>query len=300
MNLKQLYYFKTLARTQHMTQAAELLAITQPSLSHSMAELEKELGTFLFEKQGRNIRLTKYGDFFLSYVERSLDELERGEKALKELTSPDKGHIDLAFIYTSGAHFAPLLLKEFSTHPDYQLISFSLSQGNTKDLLTHLKNETIDIALCSMVVPDEQIHFERIAEEEVVLIVPIHHPLAELEEIDLADTAPYPFVFFNKKSGLRPIVDSMLAEVNISPKIVCEVEEDHTLAGFVAFGHGIGILPRIAALDHYAVKIISIKNPSYHRFIYAATLKNHYLAPATRLFRDFVVNYGQTFFLHKP
>ena len=85
MNLKQLYYFKMLAKTEHMTQAAEQLSITQPSLSHSMTELEKELGTFLFEKNGRNIRLTKYGHFFLSYVERSLNELEHGEKALIEI-----------------------------------------------------------------------------------------------------------------------------------------------------------------------------------------------------------------------
>lgn len=100
MNLRQLYYFKKLAEKEHYTIAAAELSITQPSLSHSIAELERELGVYLFEKQGRNIRLTKYGRFYLTYVEKSLAELEKGEKLLHELTSPSHGNIDLGFIYT--------------------------------------------------------------------------------------------------------------------------------------------------------------------------------------------------------
>ena len=61
MNLNYLRYFRVLAKMEHYTKAAEELAITQPSLSHAMSTLEKELGTYLFEKDGRNIKLTKYG-----------------------------------------------------------------------------------------------------------------------------------------------------------------------------------------------------------------------------------------------
>ena len=85
MNLRQLHYFRTLAKIEHYTQAAAQLSITQPSLSHAITELEKELGVFLFEKQGRNIRLTKYGKIFLTYVDSALCELEKGEKKIKKL-----------------------------------------------------------------------------------------------------------------------------------------------------------------------------------------------------------------------
>ena len=61
MNLNQLYYFKTLAELEHYTKAAEKLNISQPTLSHSISSMEKELGANLFEKQGRNVVLTKYG-----------------------------------------------------------------------------------------------------------------------------------------------------------------------------------------------------------------------------------------------
>ena len=65
MNLSQLQYFRTLAKEEHYTRAAQILSITQPSLSHAIAQLEQELGTRLFEKKGRNVVLTRYGKIFL-------------------------------------------------------------------------------------------------------------------------------------------------------------------------------------------------------------------------------------------
>ena len=73
MNLSQLQYFRTLAKEEHYTRAAQILSITQPSLSHAIAQLEQELGTRLFEKKGRNVVLTRYGKIFLPYVEESLN-----------------------------------------------------------------------------------------------------------------------------------------------------------------------------------------------------------------------------------
>ena len=85
MNLNQLQYFKILAQEEHYTRAAQMLSITQPSLSHAIAQLEEELGTRLFEKKGRNIVLTRYGKLFLPYVEESLEVLEEGVHRTWEL-----------------------------------------------------------------------------------------------------------------------------------------------------------------------------------------------------------------------
>ncbi|AXU28226.1 UNVERIFIED_CONTAM: LysR family transcriptional regulator [Clostridioides difficile] len=72
MNLNHLHYFRVLAKVEHYTKAATQLFIPQPSLSNAISILEKELDTFLFEKQGRNVCLTKYGRFFLTYVDKAL------------------------------------------------------------------------------------------------------------------------------------------------------------------------------------------------------------------------------------
>lgn len=117
MNLKQFHYFKRLAEKQHYTEAASSLFITQPSFSHAIAELEKELGAMLFEKSGRNVRITHAGKLFLPYVDNALLELENGRLALRQMCGQQDDVISLAFIYTMGETVVPHLVDRFVHQP---------------------------------------------------------------------------------------------------------------------------------------------------------------------------------------
>ena len=86
MNLNQLHYFAKLAEVEHYTKAAEELSISQPSLSHAVSALEKEIGTRLFEKQGRGVVLTKYGKIFKEYVDEAIHSLDTGVKKVQSMT----------------------------------------------------------------------------------------------------------------------------------------------------------------------------------------------------------------------
>ncbi|CZR97614.1 HTH-type transcriptional regulator GltC [Clostridioides difficile] len=294
MNLNHLHYFRVLAKVEHYTKAATQLSITQPSLSHAISALEKELGTFLFEKQGRNVRLTKYGKFFLTYVDKALGELERGEKKLREYTSISKGVVDLGFIYTLGAHFIPNIIGTFLEKESNKNISFSFGQGTTKKIIQGLKDEKFDLAFCSFVPNESNIDFTAILQEELVVIVPYSHPLASNDSVDLKDTENYPFIFFSEDSGIRPIIDNLFEKVNVKPQIICETEEDTAVAGLVSINYGIAVVPNIFALKYFNVKILSIANPIHERYIYLATMKNKYLTPAVSEFKNFVIDYSKT------
>lgn len=293
MNLRHLYYFRTLAKLEHYTQAAAELSIAQPSLSHAISELEKELNTYLFEKHGRNIRLTKYGRIFLDYVENALGELEKGEKKLQQLANPHTGTVDLAFIYTLGANFTPKMVQAFSNHEDYKDISFSFTQGDTQKIVQGLKEEKFDLAFCSYLENEPEIEFTPLAQQELIAIVSKNHPLAKNDYISLQDTEPYPFIFFHKSSGLRPIIDRLFADADISPNIVCEVVEDSAIAGLVSVDYGISIIPRIPFLDFFDVKALPLKDASYNRYIYLANRKNQHLPPAAAHFRNFAIEYAK-------
>jgi len=299
MNLKHLEYFRVLASLEHYTRAANQLYITQPSLTNAISVLEKELGTQLFEKKGRNTQLTKYGRFFLTYVNTALDTLEKGEKELRQLTSPSLGTIDFAFIYTLGPHFVPTMIQAFSSESGNENISFSFNEGNTKNIAQGLKAGKFDLAFCSFLEDEPDIDFIPLVQQELVIIVPNNHPLANCDSIDLKDTASYPFVFFNKQSGIRPLIDSLFEKVGVTPRIVCEVEEDNSMAGLVSINYGIAIIPRIWSLNHFDVKILPIHTPSHERFIYIASMKNKYLSPPIHLFRDFAIKYSKVHSLTK-
>lgn len=293
MNLNHLSYFRVLARLEHYTQAAEELSITQPSLSHAMATLEKDLGTYLFEKQGRNIKLTKHGRIYYEYVDRALSELERGEKKLRELTNVSTGTIELGYIYTLGPKFIPHLIKEFTSLDNNENIKFIFGQGTTKSLIEGLKEEKFDMVFCSKIENEPDIDFIPIANEELVVIVCNDHPLAKKESIDLKEIGSYPFIGFSEKSGIRSIIEELFKKVDIVPNTICEVEEDNAVAGLVEINYGIAVLPRLSSLKYYNVKVLPITNPKHERFIYLATLKNRYLTPSVNLFKKYSLEYSK-------
>jgi LysR family transcriptional activator of glutamate synthase operon len=155
MNLNQLYYFKTVAKLQHFRQAANELNVSQPSLSLAISNLEKDLGTYLFERQGRNVTLTKYGKLYLEYVEEALSILEVGEKKLRQITSETEGHIDIAYIYPLAPYFIPKKVRSFLELEKNKDITFSFRQGITSDLIKGLKDSKYDVVFCSYVENEE-------------------------------------------------------------------------------------------------------------------------------------------------
>ena len=271
MNLSQLQYFRTLAKEEHYTRAAQILSITQPSLSHAIAQLEQELGTRLFEKKGRNVVLTRYGKIFLPYVEESLKVLGEGVQRTKELNGSKEGMIHLAYIYTLGSTFVPKMVRRFlDAYPDYH-IDFHFIVGKTGDIIEGLKNDQYDMVFSSY------------------LAVPKDHPLAMYDSVDLKDTVDYPQIYFQKGSGLRPVVDQMYEQISVFPKIAFEIEEDGSMAGLVAQGFGIAVMPDIPILKTLDVKTLTITNPEYERHVYLATMKKRYLSPVAKSFIQFVM-----------
>ncbi len=291
MNLSQLYYFVTLAETEHYSRAAEILSITQPSLSHAVGKLEEELETKLFEKKGRNVVLTKYGKVFLEYATESLQSLEVGIKKTKAMTGRNSGVIDLAYIYTLGLEFVPGLVRSFLKDNPQMDVQFRFTVGNTQDIIRGLKEEKYDVAFCSRREEERQIVFEPVAEEKLVVVVSREHPLAAKEDISLKETESYPQIFFTKSSGLRPTIEKMFEMAQVVPKIAYEIEEDSAMAGLAAKNFGIAVMPEVPVLKYLDVKILDITNPVIERYIYMAQIKDQYQPPVLKKFMKYVQNH---------
>lgn len=288
MNLNQLHYFSKLAEVEHYTRAAEELDISQPSLSHAISSLEKELGTKLFEKQGRNVVLTKYGKIFQEYVEDSLRILDAGVQKVRSLTGQTEGLIELAYIYTLGSEFVPRLVSDFLRAHEELKVRFHFTVGNTSEVIQGLKEEKFDIGFCSMTEKESGIQFTPIGTENLVVVVPKDHPLAGREAVFLEEVAAYPQIYYTQNSGLRPVVDKMFEQMRIKPEIVYEIEEDGSMAGLVAQGFGIAVMPEIPVLRLLNVDVLSIRNQHEKRYIYMARGRDKYQSPVVRRFSDYV------------
>jgi DNA-binding transcriptional LysR family regulator len=287
MNLYHLRYFVTLAHLEHYTKAAKELNTTQPNLSYAVSALESELGITLFEKDGRNIVLTKCGKEFLIDAEKSLAILDSSIQKMQRVGQGD-GIIEIGFLRTLGIDYIPMTLSNYLKTLTKAKVSFHFHDGVSGDLITKLKNKHCDIIFCSQVKNEPDIIFYPIATQDLVLIVPKNHPLSSKRSIDLSETLPYPQIYFHPRSGLRPIVDNLFHKINATPKIAMEIEEDQVIAGFVAAEFGIAIVPNMLVLKHLPVEVITIKNPSWERRFYMAYLKDQYQTPAVTSFIEFV------------
>lgn len=288
MNLNQLQYFLTLAKLEHYTQAAKELNIAQPSLSHSMNALEEELETRLFEKKGRNVVLTKYGRVFAEYVEESMQTLNTGVRKLKAITGQTSGVIDLGYIYTLGSQFVPRLVRDFMRSREGYEIQFNFTAGNTTEILEGLKAEKYDIAFCSHLEKESDILFTPVALENLVVVVPKEHKLAEKDAVELKEVALYPQIYFNENSGLRQVIDRLFRREGLRPNIAYEIEEDGSMAGLVEQGFGIAIMPEIPMLGQLDVRVLTLKDPGELRYIYMAQMKDKYQPPMVEQFTQYV------------
>lgn len=289
MNLFYLRYFVTLAHVQHYTKAAEQLCITQPSLSHAIAQLEKELGLPLFEKSGRKTTLTRYGDEFLTCAEHTLSILDAGIESMKR-SAQGEGLIRLGMLRTLGVEYIPRLAAGFlKENPDLN-IQFTFHTGVTQDLLEGLSARKFDLVFCSQ--PPAKLNCTAVSvqKQDLVLITPADHPLASRQTIDLIDTISYPQIFFEKSSGMRSVVDRMFLEIGAEPEIAYETEEDQVIAGLVSQGFGIAVVPYMDLLLKLDLKILQISSPVCERKLYMVHNNNVFMAPSVRHFRQFVLD----------
>ncbi|MEC2184480.1 LysR family transcriptional regulator [Bacillus spizizenii] len=288
MEWEQLEYFQTLARIQHVTKAAETLSITQPALSRSIVRLENHLGVPLFDRQGRSIKLNKYGEIFLKRVDSMIQEYTEGKEEIQSLLKPDQGEVSLGFLHTLGTTIVPNLIGTFKDR--YPNVHFQLNQSHSNLLLDKLKSGELDLCLLASFPAESNIMWKPLWKEELFLFLPKNHVLATREDITLNEIANEPFVLMKKGFALRVTIDHLFEQVNITPSIVFEGEEAATIAGFVAAGLGVSILPDFKGLDQTNIAKVRISWPRFERTVGISWIEGKYLSPVTENFKQYIIN----------
>lgn len=294
MNMNTLRYFKTLAELQHFSRAAIELRISQPSLSYAMSELEASLGVKLFEKDGRNIRITKYGEIFYKHVANGLREIDQGEKLMKSYSGNNSGIIDLAFLYILGTNLIPKVISAFLNIDKYKNIKFRLKQNNTSHIIEKIKSGEFDLGLTTYVRNEPSIEFTKLFQNKFILITSFDHPLAKYDNIDIREIADYPFISYNSRFETNQLIQEILSKNEVAANTICEVEEELTIASLVAVNYGIAIVPDLSMLNNYKVKKINIEGGCTERQICLATAKASTKAPCVLAFQEFILNYIHT------
>lgn len=289
MNLQQLEYFRTIAQTENFTSAANLLSVSQPALSKAISKLEEELEVPLFEKSGRNIKLTRFGKMFLTHTNAALLEINKGIKELKEITNPNTGSISISSTSSIGTYFMPFIISDFlNKNPNTK---FQFNHESVQNIIWDLKSGKIDLGFYEFIeninIPYE-IESIPIRKEEYVLIVPKNHHLSDKAKISLKELENESFVAFCIDNKDKMISYSEF--LGYIPKISIRPSEASMLEGLVAAGAGISIVPNTPIINTNVVSILKIEEKIKDKTIYMGWLKNAYMSPIAKIFKEFIIS----------
>lgn len=218
---------------------------------------------------------------------KTLAELDEGMESLKR-SANGEGLIRLGFLRPLGTRYIPQLASQFLKENAGKNIDFSFHTDRTQPLLNGLLEKKYDLVFCSQPEDDMNVISIPVMQQKLVVIVPKDHPLAQKKKIDLAEAANYPQIYFAEGSGLRNVIDALFQKVGKSPMIAYETEEDQVIAGLVAAGFGIGIVPYMDLLLKLDVAILAISTPPYKREFFMVQNKEVFLPPVSQQFWDYV------------
>lgn len=286
MELTQLEYFLKVAQMEHLTKAAEALSITQPALSHSLSKLEAELGVPLFERKGRNLQINRYGRMLAKRVEKILQEVERSKREIEECSNPESGIIHLSYLNILGVDLIPHLIREYQqANPN---IAFELTQGDKGAIQEQVENGLSDLMITSERPINDTYVWVPILSLPLFLVVSSDHLFADRESISLKEITGERFVGLKHNCSLRDSLLTRVHHMNFTLMSTYDAEDLPTVAGFVAAGLGLSVLPRTAGLDLKGLRWIPIQEEGWRWEVGLHFKKERFLSPATQGFVSFI------------
>lgn len=287
MNLQQLEYFKTVAETQSFTVAASLASVTQPALSKAISKLEDELNVTLFERNGRTVTLTVFGEAFLKHSNAALLEIVKGVSVLESMTNLNKEIVSIASTDCIGTYFMPYIISSFlNISPDTQ---FQFSHKTIFNILSALREGSINFGFfdnLEMLQVYTEITAIPIKKESYALIVPKSHPLSNKTKVSLMDLKNESFIVTSDES--RDMLLSWGNLVGYTPRISIQPNEISMLGGLVAAGAGITIAPSTPLINRHTFSVIPIKEDIGYKTIYMGWVKDAKLSIDAKNFKEHV------------
>lgn len=274
MEIHQLRYVCAVARTGNFTRAAEQEHVAQPSLSQQVLKLEDELGARLFDRLGRTVRLTRFGEVFLRRAQGILRELGEARSEIHDLVGAETGRVMLGAIATIAPYFLPSALASFARK--CPTIRVTVLEDITPVLLSRLHEGSIDLALVALPVPGPELACEEMFCERLRVVVPDSHRLASQKTATLDQIEGEPFLLLKEGHCFRQTTISACRRAKINPNVIFESGQFATILGMVCAGMGVSVVPEMAVDAGKGCAFIPVADDRAFRRIGLVRLKSHF------------------------
>ncbi|TXD96229.1 transcriptional regulator CynR [Psychrobacter frigidicola] len=220
MILRHIKYFLAVAKHRSFTQAAASLYVSQPALSQQIKQLEETLGTTLFDRSGRSVKLTDAGEVYARYARKALQDLEEGRRALHDVKDLSRGALRIAMTPTFTTYLIGPLIKAF--HTRYPNVTLSVQEMSQEQMEKQLLDDDFDVGIAFAEVQSAEIETQTLLIETLALVVNNNHPLAQQQAIDLQTLNAQSLVLLSHEFVTREQIGHYCRKYDIQPKVLME------------------------------------------------------------------------------
>jgi DNA-binding transcriptional LysR family regulator len=300
MELSQLVYFRTTAKAEHFTRAAEELHITQPSLSKSIANLEQELGIPLFDREGKRVHLNVYGQAFLEKVEQILALTDEAAFMLRDMAQGERGQVRIGSSFPITPP-SPVYYYQYSFFQSRPHVALALYVRAGEQIESLLEERELDFGISQSPAQRLGTTSQPLYTDKLGVIVGPEHPLANAGSVSLSALAGEQFLCNTAGPDPNDSARYLCALAGFSPDIIYEGESSELIGESVAMGRGISFVSqaryetfqrRSAAPEwerelHY----VDLSDPFCTRTIYLLYRASGYRTQAAQWFYEGLMKY---------
>ncbi len=241
MDLRQLEIVRAIAETGSFTAAGTRLHVSQSAISRQILLLEDEFHERLFVRLGRRVQITAAGEALLQLAHRVFNDIRDTSASITDRQKVLTGTINMVGGMTVCLYVFPPLIKEFRKH--HPQVDIKVATGGTQRLMRRVRNGQADLALLTLPVDDPALTSVPVLREELMLVMPANHPLANKDSVGVEALVGQPFIIFEQGSNTRRTLDEFFVREQIKPRIVTETENVEIIKSMVASGLGVAIVP---------------------------------------------------------
>jgi LysR family hydrogen peroxide-inducible transcriptional activator len=271
MEFTQLKYVCAIADTGSFSRAAERCHVAQPSLSQQVLKLEENLGTKLFDRLGRSVRLTEAGRVFLPHARSILHQMEAARSCVEDKRTDVRGSVAVGVIPTIAPYLMPHCVAAFSKK--YVDAKLRILEETTPVLVESLRNLSIDLAILSLPLKHKEFEIFPLQTEPLFAVLPRDHDRAEAKTMSLKDLRGESFVLLRDGHCFRDISVAACSRARVDPRIAFESGQFSSLLGMVAAGVGVSLVPEMAVDPSADCSFVRISDTQASRTIVAAILR---------------------------
>jgi LysR family hydrogen peroxide-inducible transcriptional activator len=288
MELHQLRYFVAVAELGHFTRAAERCLVAQPSLSQQISKLEKELGRPLFDRLGRVVRLTEAGRTFYDQAVAILAAVEEARRQVIDASGEQGGSVAVGAIPTVAPFLLPSLASAFQRR--YRGSRVVIFEDLTAHVVENCLRGELDVGVLALPIVDPRLHVEPLFEEELLLALPVGHPLTKKRRVTTDDLNGQAFILLNEMHCLGQQIVAFCNQESCSPFMVCRSAQLLTVQELVSVGHGVSLLPAMACdFDRHSRRVYRrLSGAAPTRTLGMIWHKQRYQQPPVRRFIELV------------